>query len=562
MQTLPDRQHSFTKVRLRKLNERTYYLELPQRRALVLSGGGAKCISYAGMIEYMDQIKQLQSITHIAGTSGGAFIGSFIAFGVSPENLSKIMLKTNYDLLRYEPQILYPVSGERTRAYLEIIYQIQLGLLLPEKQDIDETLQGIWESLKNKMDGFKSHFLEQPFNLFNFDDFFALTAEEYRLIDEIFAKFAPEDFISFKDLENLKTLLAHRPGNILKDLNVAVANRTLKQTKVYSVRTTPEDSVSLAVQISGAYPVLYTSTTIDGHELSDGGLYDNMPVALLYQVKEENFTREDIICVRADSDEDFNERHDKSLLASIEKVETYLGGVWDWMTGAETMTAHAINSEKQFSFGNMLYLNTGNVSTTSIDITEEERKQLIYSAFIQTANFFNQNKLVYNNPVLALLNLTKDFLQELKDNGQYSELDVYVKDVFIIKEYQACIINDLKYGETRFIMDYMQMMVKKIHEIQDYQKQIPGFQNLSKVEDDSILNMVLEQINHSSEGRYSDYLEYKEHENENIFSYLLWVIFRFFQIKLGIFFQDDRYTSPLLERTYVLEQTKKCLTPH
>ena len=89
-----------------------------------------------------------------------------------------------------------------------------------------------------------------------------------------------------------------------------------------------------------------------------------------------------------------------------------------------------------------------------------------------------------------------------------------------------------------------------------------GEQNLSKVEDDSILNMVLEQINHSSEGRYSDYLEYKEHENENIFSYLLWVIFRFFQIKLGIFFQDDRYTSPLLERTYVLEQTKKCLTPH
>lgn len=545
------RQHIFTKVSLGKFNDEEYYLQLPERRGLVLSGGGAKCIAYAGMIYYMAQARHLEVITHIAGTSAGAIIGSFVAFGVSPDNLAKIMIKTDHNLLRYEPKFIYPVSGQRTRAYFEIIYQIQLANLLPDKQQLNEVHHLIWDELKAKVDNFRTHFNDQPFNLFNFDDFLALKAEQYNLIDTIFENFIEKDFITFKDLENLKLLLSASSRNIIKDLNVAVANLTLKETKIYSVRKTPNESISLAVQISGAHPILYNSSIIDGHQLSDGGFYDNMPVSLLYQIEDENFSREDILCVRADTDEDFAQRFDKSLLAAEEKVETLMAGIWDWLTGAESMTAHSINHEKQFSFGNMLYLNTSDVSTTSVDISEEERTQLIHSAFIQTAEFFNKRKLIFNNPVLPLLRLTDASLTTLSSSNQFPELNEYISDIKSIKIFQELIIIDLKIREYSFIHQYFKLIFEKVNEIQKKQ-------SLSH-QDDSILNLVLEQINHTSEGRYTEYLEFKEHEFDNIFQYFLWIILRFLKLKFGFFIDDDKYSSPFLEQEYVLQQSKNLI---
>lgn len=553
------RQHIFTKISLGKLNEQEYFLQLPKRRGLVLSGGGAKCIAYAGMIHYMAQANYLDDITHIAGTSAGGIIGSFIAFGVTPDDLAKIMLKTNHNLLRYEPKFIYPVSGDRTRAYLEIIYQTQLTQLLPESHDIEVQHQSIWTELKTKMDTFKIYFAEQPFNLFHYDDFLALEANQYQLIDDIFNNFKPSDFISFRDLDNLRILLSNRKKNIIKDLSIAVADLTIQETKVYSVRKTPDDSISLAVQISSAHPVLYKYTFIDGHQLSDGGYFDNMPVSLLYQIEEENFSREDILCVRADADEDFAERYDKSLLASPEKVDTLVAEIWDWMTGAESMTARSINAEKQFSFGNMLYINTSDVSTTSVDITEDERKQLLHSAFIQTAQFFNKSRIVYNNPVLPLLRLTEASLLGLSTSSDFPELLEYIPNIKAIKIYQELIIMDLKLGEHQFITQHIQAIIEQINDIQK-QQQKKSFQHLSLDKDDSILNMVLEQINHTSEGRYTEFLEFKEHEFDSIFHYLLWYILRFLQLKFGFFTQDDKYTSPFLERAYVLEHTKQLLT--
>ncbi|MEN8178322.1 MAG: patatin-like phospholipase family protein [Pseudomonadota bacterium] len=62
---------------------------------LVLSGGGARGASHVGVLKVLEQMRIPVDI--ITGTSMGAITGGLYAYGYSPEELEKILKKTNWD---------------------------------------------------------------------------------------------------------------------------------------------------------------------------------------------------------------------------------------------------------------------------------------------------------------------------------------------------------------------------------------------------------------------------------------------------------------------------------
>ncbi|MBE9483357.1 MAG: patatin-like phospholipase family protein, partial [Bacteroidetes bacterium] len=62
---------------------------MPQRVALVLSGGGAKGLSHIGVLKALEEYNI--PIDYIVGTSMGAIVGGLYASGYSPDTIATIM---------------------------------------------------------------------------------------------------------------------------------------------------------------------------------------------------------------------------------------------------------------------------------------------------------------------------------------------------------------------------------------------------------------------------------------------------------------------------------------
>ena len=67
------------------------------RVGLVLSGGGAKCLSQIGVLQVMDSLDI--EVDYIAGTSMGAIIGGLYALGYSGKEIEAYFRKTDWDAL-------------------------------------------------------------------------------------------------------------------------------------------------------------------------------------------------------------------------------------------------------------------------------------------------------------------------------------------------------------------------------------------------------------------------------------------------------------------------------
>lgn len=63
---------------------------------LVLQGGGAKGMSYAGVIEAMEDGGYLKNIKMVAGTSSGALIGFLVAAGCKADEISEIVMNGRF----------------------------------------------------------------------------------------------------------------------------------------------------------------------------------------------------------------------------------------------------------------------------------------------------------------------------------------------------------------------------------------------------------------------------------------------------------------------------------
>ena len=62
---------------------------------LVLSGGGARGCAHAGVIKVLEELRI--PVDYIAGTSMGSIVGASYAYGLSPEQLRKELVKDDWD---------------------------------------------------------------------------------------------------------------------------------------------------------------------------------------------------------------------------------------------------------------------------------------------------------------------------------------------------------------------------------------------------------------------------------------------------------------------------------
>lgn len=78
--------------RMRERIEKDRKGEYWKPEVLVLQGGGAKGMSYAGVIEAMEDSGYLKGIKMVAGTSAGALIGLPVAMGYKAEEITQIVM--------------------------------------------------------------------------------------------------------------------------------------------------------------------------------------------------------------------------------------------------------------------------------------------------------------------------------------------------------------------------------------------------------------------------------------------------------------------------------------
>lgn len=76
--------------------------------ALVFQGGGAKGISYSGVIEWLQRMELLKNIRFVAGTSAGAMMGLLVALGFKAEEVTEIAQKGRF--AQFFAEATLPVS--------------------------------------------------------------------------------------------------------------------------------------------------------------------------------------------------------------------------------------------------------------------------------------------------------------------------------------------------------------------------------------------------------------------------------------------------------------------
>lgn len=76
--------------------------------ALVFQGGGAKGISYSGVIEWLERMGLLDNIRFVAGTSAGAMMGVLVALGFKTEEITEIAQKGRF--AQFFAEATLPVS--------------------------------------------------------------------------------------------------------------------------------------------------------------------------------------------------------------------------------------------------------------------------------------------------------------------------------------------------------------------------------------------------------------------------------------------------------------------
>jgi len=67
---------------------------------LVFSGGGIKCISYIGILKFLEERNLMKNIKHIIGTSGGAIFSLMVILGYSYLDLKNLILSIDFDKLK------------------------------------------------------------------------------------------------------------------------------------------------------------------------------------------------------------------------------------------------------------------------------------------------------------------------------------------------------------------------------------------------------------------------------------------------------------------------------
>lgn len=508
-----------------------WVLSPKEYKGLVISGGGARGIVYAGMIEEMSKGGFLEGLTHVSGASAGAMTASLVAVGLKAEEIKQIIQQLNVKrLMDREGRFRLRAKGDRFRNALEIIYMWQIekhiASIDPAKAWPVEIFQ-----LNRKIEAYRKALAAAGLFIYSLEDLIALSnSQDIVKIDEAFSLLNQKDpsmAIEFADLGVLRSFLPRSSG--IKSLNVVVVNQSTQSLETYN----EEYSAPLAeiVQISGAHPLMF-SPRVDknGHSKADGGILDNMPLQSLVAA---GLDPEEILCVYTVPDSEFKKRNIVGKQLTPEELSTssrVQDGLLSWFIGG-AMNANNIkakNLEKVCAnTGGMLYLNSQRLTVSSLDVSQEQKDEAIQKARQQTAEFLNAHIKIFDHPLLAMIYLGTDKLNE--------EMLNHPDSVLALAASQAKIVDSIQKEWVEAIRDYEEY--KKSHKyslFQEASKQnkldqivsctkmmvemLQSFRpSLDLVSEEKVLALCLHQVDYMTQGALHycmNYLAQKGYEDE------------------------------------------------
>lgn len=92
---------------------------------LVLAGGGALGCAHAGVIQVLEELRI--PIDYVVGTSMGAIVGASYAYGMSPEQMRRELNKDNWDYLLADDPLRDDLSFRRKEDELSFLFDFSFG---------------------------------------------------------------------------------------------------------------------------------------------------------------------------------------------------------------------------------------------------------------------------------------------------------------------------------------------------------------------------------------------------------------------------------------------------
>ena len=201
--------------------------------SLVFSGGGAKGLAYAGVVDELGQRGILSNIKKVAGASAGAIIALVFGLGYSPEEIIKIIENTDF------------------AKFLDCKGGVDLNLVLQNP-------------------------LKHPIGVAYLGGRLIATGA---LCDGLVAREFLTGLIENKEISrtiNFEKLYEHTGI----ELNIVCCDLSRKQTIIHNHKNSPDLSVLDAVHTSMSIPLIFKPVDLyhDGTTGVDGGTTDNYPL--------------------------------------------------------------------------------------------------------------------------------------------------------------------------------------------------------------------------------------------------------------------------------------------
>lgn len=230
---------------------------MPTYRNLVFKGGGVRGIAYVGALKYLYENGLMRSVERCAGTSAGAITATVVALNLG----SFEAIKAISDSLDYRK---VPAEGDMDAENARLL---KANPIVAKSQSF-----GIFKNLQC------SARLLQDKGWYSSDYF-------YSWIKTVIASHfsVKKECYTFRDFRDPAMHDGHRPFFDLFITGTDISNRTVR---IFSLESTPDMEVALAVRISMSIPLFFESIPYqypgmaEPSYFADGGVMWNYPISI------------------------------------------------------------------------------------------------------------------------------------------------------------------------------------------------------------------------------------------------------------------------------------------
>ncbi len=414
-------------------------------KGLVLSGGGARGIAYIGMYQELHEQKVINQLSHVCGASAGAMTASLIALGVSPKDFTDISTRVDMKKLVNATLINGRADGSRFRNVLELIYLFQIEKVLKEVNadtfssdpEIRTEQEKAHLDLLTKTKAYRGALnqlsQDSDINISNLSELITFVSSNDNVSNNFntlntaletvpkSTREAENSRFTFKDLTRLRDILPESKKSMVKNLSVSATNKTNHSQVVFNEENEgANQSIAEKVMQSGAHPIMFQAQKDENnHTITDGGILDNMPSGALERL---GLTKQEILCVKVNqagqvADQMRRVRSPKIETPSI-KVKAFDFLLSSFLGGEhKKLSLDTREREKTFyDVGNMLFLNSGDITVTTISPTEAQKNEAIESGKNNTRELLEERKMNFTSLLDALLYVGEEELHQIASN--------------------------------------------------------------------------------------------------------------------------------------------------